>query len=107
MTPFSYKSKRTFSKGEEKIEFETLEGFFMEEAIYWAIGKTPEEEFEQLIVTLKNVEDKDVVRQFPIMGAKGVVKAVENKLVRRNENSMFIITDQEAIKVWKEKWKNL
>ena len=36
------------------------------------------------------------------MGSKGVVKSVENKLVRRNENTMIVITDEEAIQRWKD-----
>ena len=101
MTPFSYKSKRTFNTPEGQITLDTLEGFLIEEHVDWAIGKTPSDETEQLIVRLKNIEDKDVVRQFPVMGAKGVVKSVENKLVRRNENTMVVITDTEAIEKWK------
>jgi len=101
MTPFSYKSKRTFNTQEGEITLDTLEGFFIESVVDWAIGKTPSDETEQLIVRLKNIEDKDVVRQFPVMGAKGVVKSVENKLVRRNENTMVVITDTEAIEKWK------
>ena len=102
MTPFSYKSKRTFNTPEGEITLDTLEGFFVESVVDWAIGKTPSDETEQLIVRLKNVEDKDVVRQFPVMGAKGIVKSVENKLVRRNENTMIVITDEEAIQRWKD-----
>lgn len=104
MTPFSYKSKRTFNTPEGEITLDTLEGFFIESVVDWAIGKTPSDETEQLIVRLKNIEDKDVVRQFPIMGAKGVVKSVENKLVRRNENTMIVITDEEAIQKWKDNY---
>lgn len=101
MTPFSYKSKRTFNTPEGEITLDTLEGFLIEEHVDWTIGKSPNDEVEQLIVRLKNVEDKDVVRQFPVMGAKGVVKSVENRLVRRNENTMVVITDEEAIVKWK------
>ena len=104
MTPFSYKSKRTFNTPEGEITLDTVEGFFIESVVDWAIGKTPSDETEQLIVRLKNIEDKDVVRQFPIMGAKGVVKSVENKLVRRNENTMIVITDEEAIQKWKDNY---
>ena len=104
MTPFSYKSKRTFNTPEGEITLDTLEGFFIESVVDWAIGKTPSDETEQLIVRLKNVEDKDVVRQFPVMGAKGIVKSVENRLVRRNENTMIVITDEEDIKKWKENY---
>ena len=102
MTPFSYKSKRTFNTPDGEVTLDTLEGFFIESVVDWAIGKTPSDETEQLIVRLKNVEDKDVVRQFPIMGAKGIVKSVENRLVRRNENTMIVITDEEAIEKWKD-----
>ena len=101
MTPFSYKGKRTFNTPEGEITLDTLEGFFTESVVDWAIGKTPNDETEQLIIRLTNLEDKDVVRQFPVMGAKGVVKSVENKLVRRNENTMVVITDIEAIQKWK------
>ena len=104
MTPFSYKGKRAFNTSEGEVTIDTLEGFFIESVVDWAIGKTPSDETEQLIVRLKNIEDKDVVRQFPIMGTKGVVKSVENKLVRRNENTMIVITDEEAIQIWKENY---
>ena len=104
MTPFSYKSKRTFNTPEGEITLDTVEGFFIESVVDWAIGKTPSDETEQLILRLTNVEDKDVVRQFPIMGAKGIVKSVENKLVRRNENTMIVITDEEAIQKWKDNY---
>lgn len=104
MTPFSYKSKRTFNTPGGEITLDTLEGFFIESVVDWAIGKTPSDETEQLIVRLKNIEDKDVVRQFPVMGAKGVVKSVENRLVRRNENTMIVITDEEAIQRWKNNY---
>jgi hypothetical protein len=104
MTPFSYKSKRTFNTPEGEITLDTLEGFFIESVVDWAIGKTPNDETEQLIVRLTNQEDKDVVRQFPIMGAKGVVKSVENRLVRRNENTMIVITDENAIQIWKDSY---
>ena len=102
MTPFSYKSKRTFNTPEGEITLDTLEGFFIESVVDWAIGKTPNDETEQLIIRLTNLEDKDVVRQFPVMGAKGVVKSIEKRLVRRNENSIVIITDEEAIQKWKD-----
>ena len=102
MTPFSYKSKRTFNTPDGEVTLDTLEGFFIESVVDWAIGKTPSDETEQLIVRLTNIEDKDVVRQFPIMGAKGIVKSVENRLVRRNENTMIVITDEEAIEKWKD-----
>ena len=102
MTPFSYKGKRTFNTPEGEITLDTVEGFFIESVVDWAIGKTPSDETEQLILRLTNVEDKDVVRQFPIMGAKGIVKSVENRLVRRNENTMVVITDEEAIQKWKD-----
>jgi hypothetical protein len=104
MTPFSYKSKRTFNTPEGEITLDTVEGFFVESVVDWAIGKTPSDETEQLIIRLVNQEDKDVVRQFPIMGAKGIVKSVENKLVRRSENTMIVITDEEAIEKWKENY---
>jgi len=104
MTPFSYKSKRTFNTPEGEITLDTVEGFFIESVVDWAIGKTPSDETEQLIIRLVNQEDKDVVRQFPIMGAKGIVKSVENKLVRRNENTMIVITDEEAIQKWKDNY---
>jgi hypothetical protein len=104
MTPFSYKSKRTFNTPDGEVTLDTLEGFFIESVVDWAIGKTPNDETEQLIVRLTNQEDKDVVRQFPIMGAKGVVKSVENKLVRRNENTMIVITDENAIQIWKDSY---
>lgn len=104
MTPFSYKSKRTFNTPDGEITLDTLEGFFVESVVDWAIGKTPSDETEQLIIRLTNVEDKDVVRQFPVMGQKGVVKSVENKLVRRNENTMIVITDEEAIQRWKDSY---
>jgi len=104
MTPFSYKGKRTFNTPEGEITLDTVEGFFIESVVDWAIGKTPSDETEQLILRLTNVEDKDVVRQFPIMGAKGIVKSVENKLVRRNENTMIVITDEEAIQKWKDNY---
>lgn len=102
MTPFSYKGKRTFNTPDGEITLDTIEGFFIESVVDWAIGKTPTDEAEQLIVRLNNVEDKDVVRQFPVMGQKGVVKSVENKLVRRNENTFIVITDVEAIQKWKD-----
>ena len=102
MTPFSYKSKRTFNTPDGEVTLDTLEGFFIESVVDWAIGKTPSDETEQLIVRLTNIEDKDVVRQFPVMGAKGVVKSVEDKFVRRNENTMVVITDEEAIQRWKD-----
>lgn len=102
MTPFSYKGTRTFNTPEGEISMETLEGFHLEEVVDWAIGKTPGTEKEQLVVRFKNIEDKDTVRQLPVVGAKGVIKSVENKLVRRNENSMTIITDPEAIQKWKD-----
>ena len=102
MTPFSYKSKRTFNTPDGEVTLDTLEGFFIESVVDWAIGKTPSDETEQLIVRLTNIEDKDVVRQFPVMGSKGVVKSVENKLVRRNENTMVVITDEESIERWKD-----
>ena len=104
MTPFSYKSRRTFNTPEGEITLDTVEGFFIESVVDWAIGKTPSDETEQLILRLVNQEDKDVVRQFPIMGAKGIVKSVENKLVRRNENTMIVITDEEAIQKWKDNY---
>jgi len=104
MTPFSYKSRRTFNTPEGEITLDTVEGFFIESVVDWAIGKTPSDETEQLIIRLVNQEDKDVVRQFPIMGAKGIVKSVENKLVRRNENTMIVITDEEAIQKWKDNY---
>ena len=104
MTPFSYKSKRTFNTPDGEVTLDTLEGFFIESVVDWAIGKTPSDETEQLIVRLTNLEDKDVVRQFPIMGAKGIVKSVENRLVRRNENTMIVITDEEAIEKLKENY---
>ena len=104
MTPFYYKGKRTFNTPDGEITLDTLEGFFIESVVDWAIGKTPSDETEQLIVRLTNIEDKDVVRQFPVMGAKGIVKSVENRLVRRNENTMIVITDEEAIKKWKENY---
>lgn len=104
MTPFSYKSKRTFNTPDGEVTLDTLEGFFIESVVDWAIGKTPNDETEQLIVRLTNQEDKDVVRQFPIMGAKGVVKSVENKLVRRNENTIVVITDENAIQIWKDSY---
>lgn len=104
MTPFSYKSKRTFNTPDGEVTLDTLEGFFIESVVDWAIGKTPSDETEQLIVRLTNIEDKDVVRQFPIMGAKGVVKSVENKLVRRNENTIVVITDENAIQIWKDSY---
>jgi hypothetical protein len=102
MTPFSYKGKRTFNTPEGEITLDTLEGFFIESVVDWAIGKTPNDETEQLIIRLTNLEDKDVVRQFPVMGAKGVVKSIEKRLVRRNENSIIVITDEEAIQKWKD-----
>ena len=102
MTPFSYKSKRTFNTPDGEVTLDTLEGFFIESVVDWAIGKTPSDETEQLIVRSTNLEDKDVVRQFPVMGAKGVVKSIEKRLVRRNENSIVIITDEEAIQKWKD-----
>jgi hypothetical protein len=104
MTPFSYKSKRTFNTPDGEVTLDTLEGFFIESVVDWAIGKTPNDETEQLIVRLTNQEDKDVVRQFPIMGAKGIVKSVENRLVRRNENTMIVITDENAIQIWKDSY---
>ena len=104
MTTFSYKGKRTFNTPEGEITVDTLEGFFIESVVDWAIAKTPNDETEQLVIRLKNVEDKDVIRQFPIMGAKGIVKSVENRLVRRNENTMIVITDEEAIERWKENY---
>lgn len=103
MTPFSYKSKRTFNTPDGEVTLDTLEGFFIESVVDWAIGKTPSDETEQLVIRLKNTEDKDVWRQFPILDTKKQIKAAENKFVRRNENSIIIITDPEAILKWKAK----
>lgn len=104
MTPFSYKGQRKINTKEGEVIINTIEGFLMEEVVDWAIAEFTVGEGEELVVRLKNIEDKDVVRQFPILGAKGIVKGVENKLVRRNENTMIVITDEEAIQRWKDNY---
>ena len=70
MTPFSYKGARKFNTTEGEITLETIEGFLIENVIDWVIGKTPTDETEQLVIRLKNTEDKDVWRQFPILDTK-------------------------------------
>lgn len=103
MTPFSYKSERIFHAGTEKQEtIETTEFFFLEEVVDAALGKMNADEKLQLIVRLKNKEDKDIPKQFPKLNNKGVVIGQEFKFVRRDENSAHIITDQEAIERWKK-----
>lgn len=105
MKAFYYKGKRTFTTEEGQQTLETLEGFFLEEVVDFAIGKIDNEEKEQLVVRLKNKEDKDVPRQFPVFGKDNKIIKVENKYVRRYENSSHIIEDQEAILRWKESFK--
>ena len=105
MTPFSYKGKRTFNLESGQQEVETCKGFFLEEVVDFALGKLPNEEKEQLIVRLKNKEDKDVPKQIPTFGKDNKVTKVETKLVRREENSAHIIEDADAIQRWKELFK--
>lgn len=102
LTPFYYKGKRTFNLESGQQEVETFEGFFLEEVVDFALGKLPNDEKEQLIVRLKNKEDKDTPKQIPIFGKDNKVTKVETKLVRRDENSVHIIEDVDAIYRWKE-----
>jgi len=105
MTPFYYKGKRTFNleSGQESVD--TFEGFFLEEVVDFALGKLPNDEKEQLIIRLKNKEDKDVPKQIPIFGKDNKIIKVETKVVRREENSSHIIEDTEAISRWRELFK--
>ena len=102
MTPFYYKGKRTFNLESGQVTTDTYEGFFLEEVVDFALGKLPSDEKEQLIVRMKNKEDKDVPRQFPVFGKGGNVTKVETKYVRRDENSSHVIEDEDAIARWKE-----
>jgi len=101
MTPFSYKGKRAFNTPEGQVEAETQEGFFLEEVVDFALGKLPSEEKEQLVVRLKNQEDKDSIREIPIV-KNNKVTGYEARVLRRNENSSHVIDDQEAIAKWKQ-----
>lgn len=105
MTPFYYNGSRTFTTEEGQQTLKTLEGFFLEEVVDFAIGKIANEEKEQLVIRLKNKEDKDVPRQFPVFGKDNKVIKVETKLVRRDENSSHIVEDQDAILRWKKIFK--
>ena len=105
MTPFSYKGKRTFNLESGQQEVETFEGFFLEEVVDFALGKLPNDEKEQLIVRLKNKEDKDLPKKIPTFGKDNKITKMETKLVRREENSAHIIEDADAITKWKEIFK--
>jgi hypothetical protein len=54
---------------------------------------------------MKNKEDKDIPKQFPILDKNQKVTKVETKIVRRDENSSHVIDDEEAIERWKEIFK--
>jgi len=99
---FYYKGQRKFNTETGVLEVETIEGFMMNEVVDFTIGKLPEDPQEQLIVRLKNKEDKDVPKEIPIFGKNKEVKAVETKIVRREENSAHIILDQDAIARWRK-----
>ena len=105
MTPFSYKGKRTFNLESGQQDVETIEGFFLEEVVDFALGKLPNDEKEQLIIRLKNKEDKDLPKQIPTFGKDNKITKMETKLVRREENSAHIIEDADAIAKWKEIFK--
>ena len=105
MTPFYYKGKRTFNLESGQQEIETFEGFFLEEVVDFALGKLPNDEKEQLIIRLKNKEDKDLPKQIPTFGKDNKITKMETKLVRREENSAHIIEDADAIAKWKEIFK--
>ena len=102
MTPFYYKGKRIFNLKSGQQEVETCEGFFLEELVDFALGKLPNDEKEQLIVRLKNKEDRDLPKEIPFFDKNGKVSKTETKLVRRDENSAHIIEDAEAIFRWKK-----
>lgn len=99
---FYYKGQRKFNTETGVLEVETIEGFMMSEVVDFTIGKLPEDPQEQLIVRLKNKEDKDVPKEIPTFGKNREVKSVETKIVRREENSAHIILDQDAIARWKK-----
>ncbi len=105
MTPFYYKGKRTFNLESGQQDVETIEGFFLEEMVDFALGKLPNDDKIQLIVRMKNKEDKDIPKQFPILDKNQKVTKVETKIVRRDENSSHVIDDEEAIERWKEIFK--
>lgn len=98
---FVYKNVRPFQKSEtETVEITIYEGFNLSKVLDFAIGKTNETE-EQLVVRLDSQEDKDLIKQFPVLGKKGEISNYENRIARRYENTYHIINDTESIQKFK------
>lgn len=93
---FIYKGSRTLNTQNGPLTLQTQEGFAIDEVLDFTIIEKTEGTPEQVIVRLKNMEDVDKWATFP----KG--NKAENRFVRRNENSVHGINNEEDIVRFKE-----
>lgn len=64
MTPFYFRGKRTFNLESGQQDVETIEGFFLEEMVDFALGKLPNDDKIQLIVRMKTKKIKIFLNNF-------------------------------------------